>query len=46
MCGHFSQTGSKENLRKRFSLAEVEPELKPRYNVAPGQEAAVIIAAS
>jgi len=41
VCGRFALTSTPEELAQRFELEEV-PELKPRYNVAPGQEVTVV----
>ncbi len=41
MCGRYSQTQDSQTLAQAFDLPQV-PELLPRYNVAPGQEIAVI----
>src|SRR3989442_336678 len=41
MCGRFSQATPIEELAEKFSLASA-PQLKPRYNIAPSQLAAVI----
>lgn len=37
MCGRFTLTSTPEELVRRFGLDE-EPELAPRYNIAPGQD--------
>ena len=44
MCTRYAATADPSVLARRFGAAPV-PSLKPRYNVAPGQEAAVVIAA-
>lgn len=44
MCGRYTQTKAEALLRKRFHFREGSPELIPRYNVAPLQEASVVIA--
>ena len=41
MCGRFSLTAAPEWVAEHFGLAEV-PDLKPRYNVAPTQDVAVV----
>lgn len=41
MCGRYSQTQGGKTIAQAFSLPQV-PELTPRYNVAPGQDIAVI----
>jgi putative SOS response-associated peptidase YedK len=44
MCGRYTQTASVKELRERFGVADDAPlELKPRYNIAPTQEAPVIV---
>src|SRR5579859_6385875 len=44
MCGRYTQTASIKTLRERFGLKAAEQlELVPRYNIAPTQEAAVIV---
>ena len=44
MCGRFTRGDDKETLIRRFKLKPEAPELRPRYNIAPGQDAAVILA--
>jgi putative SOS response-associated peptidase YedK len=44
MCSRYTATTDPKTLAERFALAPA-PGLKPRYNVAPGQDAAVVIAA-
>lgn len=44
MCGRFTRTIGVEALRKRFGFEQPTFELPPRYNVAPSQEAAVVLA--
>jgi putative SOS response-associated peptidase YedK len=46
MCGRYTQTKLEALLRKRFRLSSVEGTVVPRYNLAPGQEAPVILAES
>jgi len=41
MCGRFTLRGSGGEVARHFALAET-PTLSPRYNVAPGQEIAVV----
>jgi len=43
VCGRFTQTKELAALEKRFGLEPGGPQLRPRYNLAPGQEAAVVI---
>lgn len=44
MCGRFSRKGDTEALIERYGLAPDDlPALEPRYNIAPGQEAVVIV---
>jgi len=42
MCGRYSQSSDSKTLQKRFSLKAAPAELRPRYNLAPGQMAPVI----
>lgn len=43
MCGRFTETVSYEKLERRFAIRRgAKKSLPPRYNIAPGQEAAVI----
>jgi len=44
MCSRYTATADPKALAARFGVAPA-PGLKPRYNSAPGQEAAVVIAA-
>ena len=44
MCGRYTQTKAEEILRKRFRLSRVDGPVVPRYNVAPGQDAPVVVA--
>lgn len=44
MCSRYTATADPKVLAERFGVAPA-PGLKPRYNVAPGQESAVVIAA-
>jgi putative SOS response-associated peptidase YedK len=43
MCGRFTQNSEMAVLEERFGVATRGLELKPRYNLAPGQDASVII---
>ncbi len=43
MCGRYTQTASPEALMLRFGFQSQEVLLKPRYNMAPGQIAPVIV---
>ncbi len=44
MCGRFSFTRpERQMLLNRFGLSRIEPELQPRYNIAPSQDVPVII---
>jgi putative SOS response-associated peptidase YedK len=43
MCGRFTQTQDYAALARRFGLPPEGPELAPRYNLAPGQDAPVIV---
>ena len=43
MCGRFTLQSPADLLKDLFLLAEV-PEMRPRYNVAPGQDVAVVVA--
>ena len=45
MCGRYTETASLKDLKARFGFAEPGFDLKPRYNIAPTQEAPVVIAA-
>jgi putative SOS response-associated peptidase YedK len=44
MCGRFTLVTDPEKLMKRFGLDEITFDLKPRYNIAPGQHVPAIIA--
>jgi putative SOS response-associated peptidase YedK len=44
MCSRYTATADPKTLAERFGVAPA-PGLKPRFNVAPGQDAAVVIAA-
>ena len=41
MCGRYSLKTSVEQLSEKFQLPEILP-LKPRYNIAPSQDVAVV----
>jgi len=43
MCGRYTQTTSLKELKERFGFSQPSFELRPRYNIAPTQEAPVII---
>ena len=43
MCGRYSQTADIEELAERFGFEGEEIDFKPRYNIAPGQEAPIVI---
>ncbi|MDY6935600.1 MAG: SOS response-associated peptidase [Spirochaetota bacterium] len=43
MCGRFAQICSKAVIEEEFEVEEVTFDLKPSYNVAPGQDVAIII---
>ena len=43
MCGRYTQTAGVEALRRRFLFEPTRFELPPRYNVAPSQDAPVVI---
>ncbi len=43
MCGRYTQTADAKTLAGRFRLAKPGVEARPRYNVAPGQSAPVVI---
>ncbi len=44
MCGRYTQTIPLKDLRLRFKLSATDlPDLKPRYNIAPSQEAPVVL---
>ena len=44
MCGRFSlSTVDKQVLMDRFNVSEIDYALKPRYNIAPSQDIAVIL---
>lgn len=43
MCGRYTQTASLAELQSRFGFRPAQLELKPRYNIAPTQDAPVVI---
>lgn len=43
MCGRFSQTKKKQDIKKRFNLERVPDNLPELYNIAPQQNAPVIL---
>ena len=43
MCGRFTATFTFRDLKVRFNLQGILPELAPRYNIAPTQKAAVVV---
>ncbi len=43
MCGRYTQTASLEKLQERFGFRPPGFELKPRHNIAPSQDAPVIV---
>jgi len=43
MCGRFSQTKKKQDIKKRFNLERVPENLPELYNIAPQQNAPVIL---
>ncbi|HBL16889.1 MAG: hypothetical protein A2X36_01860 [Elusimicrobia bacterium GWA2_69_24] len=43
MCGRYTQTAGLDVLRDRFLLDQVPAEVLPRYNIAPGQDAPVVL---
>ena len=44
MCGRYTQTASVKELRERFQITASDIlELKPRYNIAPTQDAPIVI---
>lgn len=43
MCGRYTQTLALKTLTARFRLDAAPDELKPRYNIAPSQEAPVVV---
>ena len=45
MCGRFTQSFDREALEARYGLGAGGVELRPRWNLAPGQEAVVVVGA-
>ncbi|MBI2069471.1 MAG: SOS response-associated peptidase [Elusimicrobia bacterium] len=43
MCGRYSQTADIEELADHFCFEDEKINFKPRYNIAPGQEAPIVI---
>jgi putative SOS response-associated peptidase YedK len=43
MCGRYTQTAAAEDLLSRFGLHEQGVTVRPRYNLAPSQEAPVVV---
>jgi len=43
MCGRFSQSKSKQDIKKRFNLERVPENLPELYNIAPEQNAPVVL---
>ena len=43
MCGRFSQSKSKQDIKKRFNVERVPENLPELYNIAPQQNAEVIL---
>ncbi|MFW5863092.1 MAG: SOS response-associated peptidase [Spirochaetota bacterium] len=43
MCGRFAQADPLEIIAEQFGIEVIDLDLSPRYNVAPGQQVAVII---
>lgn len=43
MCGRFSQSKSKQDIKKRFNVKKVSDEIVPLFNVAPDQNIPVIL---
>lgn len=43
MCGRFAFTKNGEEVKKRFGLTLVPPDLTPRWNIAPSQNVPVIL---
>jgi len=42
MCGRYSLTTKADLLAHRFRISSVPPDLRPRFNIAPGQDVPVI----
>ena len=43
MCGRFSQTKTKQEVKKRFNLKKVPETIKPLFNIAPSQDIEIIL---
>lgn len=43
MCGRFTLFTDAETLRQEFRIDTLAAELRPRYNIAPGQDVAVVV---
>ncbi len=43
MCGRYTETAELEDLRERFGFSVPETRLTPRFNIAPGQYAPVVV---
>ncbi len=43
MCGRFSQTKSKQDIKKRFNVKKVADEVMPLFNIAPDLDVPVIL---
>jgi putative SOS response-associated peptidase YedK len=43
MCGRFSRTQGEEELQRRFGFEPEGLAMAPRYNLAPGQEAGIVV---
>lgn len=43
MCGRFSQSKSKQDIKKRFNVKKVSDEIVPLFNIAPDQNIPVIL---
>ncbi len=43
MCGRFTQCALSDDIKRRFNLSEIDWEVIPRYNIAPGQNVDVIV---
>jgi putative SOS response-associated peptidase YedK len=43
MCGRFSQSKSKQDIKKRFNVKKVADDVIPLFNVAPDSDVAAIL---
>ena len=43
MCGRYSQTADQNKIKSRFRVESVTAIIKPRFNIAPTQEAPVVV---